>query len=351
MTWRSRRHNLQAVTVFVAIVLLLAYLRGFGSNPTASAFPVQKPFHRPPLANTPKPTLKLGDDDVEMVVASMKKENITWLHDYLPDWEKSIYVVDDPSAQHTVSKNKGREAMVFLSYVAFCRIGLKLMIDPLLLYRYIIDRYDSLPGNIIFHHAERFQWHNDNPDYDALPLLQRFRIEHLKEEGYVNLRCAWVLGCPAEIHPSADDVQPAADEPVHAKHVYKGAFQQLFPGTPVPDTIGVPCCSQFAVRRDTIRQRPRLEYVRYRDWLRGSSLGDDLSGRVLEYSWHIIFGKKSVHCPNAAECYCKTYGLCDMQCDQDKCGSQYILPPFATLPQGWPRLGWEHEDRHWSGPP
>ena len=154
---------------------------------------------------------------------------------------------------------------------------------------YIIDRYDTLPGNIIFHHAERFQWHNDDPNYDALPLLESFRFEHLRTEGYVNLRCVWVLGCPAEIRPIKDDVPPRKSEPINAKRVYKKAFEELFPDQPVPETIGVTCCSQFAVRREAVWQRPRSEYVRYRDWLISSSLGDDLSGRVLEYSWHSKF--------------------------------------------------------------
>ncbi len=55
------------------------------------------------------------DNDVEMVVASMKRENLTWLDDYLLDWKKNIYVVDDPTAPLTVAVNKGREAMVFLT--------------------------------------------------------------------------------------------------------------------------------------------------------------------------------------------------------------------------------------------
>ena len=151
---------------------------------------------------------------------------------------------------------------------------------------YIIDRYDTLPANVIFHHAERFQWHNDNLDYDALPLLQKFRLEHLKEQGYVNLRCAWVLGCPVEIRPITDATPASADEPVHAKHVYKGAFEELFPGVTVPEEIGVNCCSQFGVRRETIKRRSKAEYIKYREWLKESPLGDDLSGRVLEYSWH-----------------------------------------------------------------
>jgi hypothetical protein len=31
--------------------------------------------------------------------------------------------------------------------------------------------------------------------------------------------------------------------------------------------------------------------VRFREWLIVSALGDDLSGRVLEYSWHSMFLK------------------------------------------------------------
>ena len=39
------------------------------------------------------------------------------MHRYLPGWSRSVYVVDDPSAKLTVPKNKGREAMVYLTYV------------------------------------------------------------------------------------------------------------------------------------------------------------------------------------------------------------------------------------------
>lgn len=60
--------------------------------------------------------LTQNDDSVEMVVASTTRENVTWLHDYLLQWTKNIYVVDDPKAALTVPKNKGREAMVFLTY-------------------------------------------------------------------------------------------------------------------------------------------------------------------------------------------------------------------------------------------
>ena len=97
-----------------------------------------------------------------------------------------------------------------------------------------------------------------------------------------------MLGCPVEIRPIKDEA-PTNDGPIHAKHIYKAAFEELFPNTEVPSEIGVACCSQFALRRETIRQRPRADYVLYREWLMNTELEDALSGRVLEYAWHGTF--------------------------------------------------------------
>ena len=72
---------------------------------------------------------------------------------------------------------------------------------------------------------------------------------------------------------------------------------------------------------------------------------------MFEYTWHIIFGKAAVYCPDAAECYCKVFGLCGLKgCSKDGCAGRYTLPKVATLPKGWPRIGWEGEDRGYQGP-
>ncbi|KAI0010794.1 hypothetical protein F4779DRAFT_576134 [Xylariaceae sp. FL0662B] len=266
--------------------------------------------------------------DIEMVVASTKKEDTSWLYNYVPHWRKNIYVVDNPRAPLTVPLNKGNEAMVYLTY--------------------IIDRYYTLPANILFLHASRFQWHNDDPDYDGLPALRNLRVLYLQEVGYVNLRCVWTVGCPAEIHPFDDEVGVSEGSPM-TKDVYKKSFEELLPGVPVPEVVAVSCCSQFGVTRDTIWRRPRADYVRYRDWLLETPLDNSVNGRVFEFTWHIIFGKKARHCPSAQDCYCNVYGLCNMTCSEDSCG-RYILPEYATLPSGWPLKGWQQEDRNFSGP-
>jgi hypothetical protein len=50
----------------------------------------------------------------ELVVASMKGDDVLWLYQNLTDWHKSVYVVNG----HTdlkVPVNKGRESMVYLT--------------------------------------------------------------------------------------------------------------------------------------------------------------------------------------------------------------------------------------------
>ncbi|KAI1333417.1 hypothetical protein F5Y16DRAFT_415106 [Xylariaceae sp. FL0255] len=288
-----------------------------------------------PLLNIPRPSAhgQQPIPDLELVVASTESDDRTWLYEHLSYWRKSIYVIDDDKddsnaipLQLSVPENKGQEAMAYLTY--------------------IIDRYDSLPSNVIFTRGSRFAWHNDNPDYDGLPILENFRLSYLREAGYVNMRCAWVVGCPAEIRPELDEgaarnlkgnnnsvAGVKKRTQLMTKHVYKRAFEELLPELPVPEVVAVGCCAQFGVTAETIRQRPREDYIRFHEWLLSTSLDDSLSGGVFEYSWHIIFGRSPVHCPSAQDCYCKVYGVCDTVCDAEgSCQGRYTLPRYSIPP-------------------
>lgn len=246
-TCRSR-----LLTVFLAVVFTVTYVAYFHDRLAWRGY-----FSQP--LNVPK---KPG---VEIVVASMAEEDTTWLAEYLPEWKTNIYVVNDARARLTVPMNKGRESMVYLTYM--------------------IDHYDDLPESVLFIHASRFAWHNDDPDYDAVTSLLRFQLPYLRQAGYVNMRCAWQVGCPAEIRPHEDDAKDDGVQ-VSAKSIYKKKFQELLPELPVPAVVAVSCCSQFGVTRETIRRRPKEDYIRYRQWLIDTKLEDALSGRMLEFSWH-----------------------------------------------------------------
>ena len=169
-------------------------------------------------------------------------------------------------------------------------------------------------------------------------MLRNLQLPYLEEQGYVNLRCVWVLGCPAEIHPHQDSHR----DDIHAGEYYKTGFMELFgPETPVPKEVGASCCAQFGVTANKVSQRPKSDYEHFRNWLFNTPLSDDLSGRIMEYSWHMIFGMDSVYCPSAGDCYCKVFGLCELTCfDDSACLDRYSLPPYSTLPRGWPFFGW-----------
>jgi hypothetical protein len=67
-----------------------------------------------------------------------------------------------------------------------------------------------------------------------------------------------------------------------------------FNNTDVPEVVGVPCCAQFAVARWQVWKHPLGDYQHYHKWLMETELEDDISGRVMEYMWHIIFGQNPV---------------------------------------------------------
>jgi hypothetical protein len=115
-------------------------------------------------------------------------------------------------------------------------------------------------------------------------MLRHFQLPYLEQQGYVNIRCAWSLGCPSEIKPLEEEGEHRAA--VHAGGDYKKAFEVLFPNDKVPEVVGVSCCAQFAVTKEKVKEKPRLEYERLREWLLETELKDSISGRVFEYSWH-----------------------------------------------------------------
>lgn len=61
---------------------------------------------------------------------------------------------------------------------------------------------------------------------------------------------------------------------------------ELFPGEELPEVIGVPCCSQFALSAEAVRARGVEDYVRMRKWLIETTLDSATSGRIFEYAWH-----------------------------------------------------------------
>ena len=195
---------------------------------------------------------------------------------------------------------------------------------------------------------------------DGVPMIRNLRLQHVEEEGFTNVRCTWVLGCPHEVTPRLDSTTASENDysTVRVEAAYADAYRQFFPTQTVPEQVGTHCGAQFAMTKTRVRQRPLADYELYRRWLWDTKLDDSVSGRILEYTWHsksdilltrsmnsfltyraVIMGKPAVHCPDAGECFCQKYGLCNLKCQADHCEKRYKLPQVATIPDGWPKVG------------
>ncbi|KAK2796774.1 hypothetical protein FQN51_008998 [Onygenales sp. PD_10] len=305
----NRRHQLcvsLAVGSLILVALYWAQVPSFGvSRPVevprpASKFIPQHPVasatskpqeQTPPSASPSPPPSPARNPSRALVIAALQSEDPSWAHDLAahdPNLTAAVYTVDNGTAPLTVPKNKGHEAMVYLTY--------------------LIDHYDHLPDIVIFMHAHLITWHNnDFLDANSATTITHLRSDKVLRDGYMNLRCHHEPGCPDHIHPTlaGDDLLNVPEAGVMGK-----SWSQLFPNTPIPEVLSQPCCGQFAVSGERLATIPRETYIFFRHWLLESPLDDKISGRVWEYLWQYIFAGVEEFCPDEYTCYCEGYGVC-----------------------------------------
>ncbi|OIW29544.1 hypothetical protein CONLIGDRAFT_643637 [Coniochaeta ligniaria NRRL 30616] len=319
---RGRREQFVVLGLLFVLALLhvrrdsdssvkLPYVYHYPANSSAAQSPAAvESFNRPPLllsprhshpANPPLPNPMTPNPPQEpytkaLVIARTKNEDPSWLNDTLDGgvpittgWDVLVYTTDDLSAAHHTPVNKGREAMAYLTY--------------------LINHYAVLPEIILFMHSHRLAWHDNHLISLSSPTtLVSLHLPRVARLGYMNLRCPWEPGCPAHIYPShTDGVDPNKPE----EAVFASAWGELFPpDVAVPEVLSQACCAQFAVSRERVLGHPVSVYVGWRDWLLGTELGDQISGRVMEYLYQVLWTGGAVVCPAEWSCYCEGYGVC-----------------------------------------
>ncbi|KAF2272155.1 uncharacterized protein EI97DRAFT_386417 [Westerdykella ornata] len=348
---------------FVSVVALVAlgawYFRVTSSSPSNSHIPgFDHPSAQYPSSSTTKNRDPLdfsiplrftegvakpkGENySYVVVVGKMKDEELRWMEADLPGVDVVVYEVDNPKAQRKIPKNKGREAMVYLTY--------------------LIDNYNKLPDTIIFMHSHKHAWHNNMlMGLDAAQMIKRLNHDRVHRNGYMNVRCHHEPGCPDWIHldrPGGDlDFFLKPEEIYMRRHIW----EQLHPGAPIPSSLSGICCAQFAVSRDRIRQVPIERFHHYRNWLLKTSMDDQWSGRVFEYIWHYIFTGHEVYCPAMNTCYCDGYGFCfggrakfadffNMQNERNKLNEElrnnYLEKEEKARKENKPLPEWSEKDR------
>ncbi|BCR85862.1 DUF3431 domain-containing protein [Aspergillus chevalieri] len=295
------------LVIFVPLYLLERHLHDLYNQYHAGDYVVDWWKYKQPSYKDVAAQTTPGDKVI--VMAKLEEEQTNWVEEELPDWQRAIYIVNPSSTDEdilTTPVNKGHESMAYLTYV--------------------IDHYDKLPSTIAFLHSHRsgflMAWHVDAPLHDNVAAMRALQTPFVQQNGYVNLRCNWNPGCK-ENHR-------------HNKHITEEVWTEVFAGTStpplnasesasiatdlrfgqdqkymlMPQFVGTACCAQFAVSRDQVHKRPREDYVKIRQWIIDTDKSDAVSGRVMEFLWHVIFGMESVYCPDEELCYCQVYGQC-----------------------------------------
>ncbi|KAK3617153.1 hypothetical protein LTR56_025477 [Elasticomyces elasticus] len=229
--------------------------------------------------------------NVSLVIASIKGDDISWAYNLpIPNLKVFQYVSNDPYAEYHPYQAKGREALMYFTYLH--------------------DFYDSLYDITIFVHADETPWHVEgtllqNTSF-ALSILD---LEQVQKRGYFNLRATWRAGCPAWINTQKTfaDTDRKEEEPYMAEAWHANFGEDEV----VPEQVGGPCCSQFAVTREAIRRRPREQYRRSMDWLLSSRWSDAVLGRVWEHMWPRLFTDDASDCSHPERgSLCQMYGVC-----------------------------------------
>lgn len=230
-------------------------------------------------------------------------QSADWIVDLLPDWTPAIYVTDRkdddfsrPIPKYGLLYDRGREASVYLTY--------------------IINHYYNLPDIMVFIHGNRYQTHNDDRMYDTFPEINNLNLDYVMEEGYTSLRCNWKI-CP---DPAIKPTLEIEDGFWEVNKLYAKAFMEFFPNDTIPEKVAAPCCAQFAVTKETVQKWPITKYEEIRQFIWVGGEAKELSmkmGLVMEFMWHILFGKPTYWCEPAKQCYCKKWNMCDLECPSD----------------------------------
>jgi hypothetical protein len=200
------------------------------------------------------------------IIVISRYEKDTYWSKKLTDKGYTVLIYDHGSIQskhnpYNVDVNKGKEASVYL--------------------KYIIDKYDYLPTYTVFLHDKKFAWHHKGNIADLVLENQDSKIK------YKNLNFRTCSSIKNDVWKEMQDF-------------YKRYLQkQLGPIEYFGDwTVNHLCCAQFIVHKSKILQHPKFFYENIYNWITKTKIDHQITGRLLEWTWRIIFEPKKYKLQN-----------------------------------------------------
>ncbi|KAK9420278.1 hypothetical protein SUNI508_06547 [Seiridium unicorne] len=226
---------------------------------------------------------------VNLVIATTTSDDISWAsHLRIPNLNIIRYVSDDPTAPYHPPIAKGREALMY--------------------HTYLYDFYDSLPDISILIHAHESPWHTDPELWSSMMFtLSNLDLDAVVERGYANLRVSWYQACPDWVNTTKTPEESVKQEEPWMAAAFRANFGD---DIEVPEILAGPCCSQFAVTREAVHRRDRDMYAHAMAWLMETDWSDYIVGRTWEHMWSWLFKHEPTDCPVEWKTFCRMYGVC-----------------------------------------
>jgi hypothetical protein len=192
------------------------------------------------------------------IVVSRYNKNVDFVYKIKGNINVLIYDKENPNNPLNIPINKGNEASVYL--------------------KYIIDNYDELTDFTFFIHDDEYAWHHTGS------IIDKFNEAVASNKLYYNIndRCHWNQKNSIESHTYNDLLE-----------WYNKYIEKYIPIDKVPNNsdfiynyLG---SAQFLVHKTLIRNLPKEFYSDIYDWIITTNLSNYLSGRYLEWTWHIFW--------------------------------------------------------------
>ena len=194
------------------------------------------------------------------VVCARYNRNVDFLINlrYVTPMEIFIYDKETPENPLNIPVNKGNEASVYL--------------------KYIVDHYDQLSEYTFFIQDEEFAWHHSGS------IIDKFREALDSNKKYYNINDLAHWDKPNLIPPHLYQI---------LLQWYAEYVEEYIPLSKVPNTddliYGHRGAAQFLVHRDLIHGLPKEFYERLYNWIITTDLQNYVSGRLLEWTWHVFW--------------------------------------------------------------
>ena len=194
------------------------------------------------------------------IVVSRYKKNVDFVHKINNGKNINVMIYDKENKNNplNIPVNKGNEASVYL--------------------KYIIDYYDELTDFTFFIHDDEYAWHHTGS------IIDKYNEAVMSNKMYYNIN--------DKNHWRTKNL---IDNTLYKELLnwYNIYIEDYIPISKVPNNsdfiYGYLGSAQFLVHKDLIKNFPKEFYINIYNWIITTNLTNEISGRYLEWVWHIFW--------------------------------------------------------------